>query len=78
MRMNLFNNCGWVIPKHFYQFIYNEKDSFDTDIIQYFIMNGLGLCIKVDSYVAHFFNAWSLFHNTSVPIAKKGTNNSYP
>ena len=38
-----------------YQFIYDEKESIDTEIIQYFVMHGLGLCIKVDSYVAHMF-----------------------
>ena len=54
-----------------YQFIYDEKDSVDTKIIQYFIMHGLGLCTKVDSYVAHMFYAWSLSHNISVPIAIK-------
>ena len=54
-----------------YQFIYNPKDNNHTQIIQYFIMHGLGLCIKVDSYVAHFFNAWSFSHNTLVRIAKK-------
>ena len=34
-------------------------------------MHGLGLCIKVDSYVAHIFYAWLFSHNTAVPIAKK-------
>ena len=33
-------------------------------------MHGLGLFIKVDSYVAHMFYAWSFSHNKSVPIAK--------
>ena len=33
-------------------------------------MHGLGLCIKVDSYVAHMFYACSFSHNTAVPIAK--------
>ena len=54
-----------------YQFIYDEKDKHDTHITQYFIMHGLGLCIKVDSYVAHFFYAWSFSYNTAAPIAKK-------
>ena len=54
-----------------YQFIYNEKDMIDTKITQYFIMHGLGLCIKVDSFVAHMFYAWSFSHNIAVPIAKK-------
>ena len=34
-------------------------------------MNGLGLCIKVDIHEAHIFYAWSLNHNTVVPIATK-------
>ena len=54
-----------------YQFIYDEKDSFGTEIIQYFIMHGLGLYIKVDSYVAHMLYAYSFSHNTTVPINKK-------
>ena len=53
-----------------YKFIYDEKDNFDTKIIQYFNIHGLGLCIKVDSYVAHMFYAWPFSHNTAVPIAK--------
>ena len=52
-----------------YQFIYSGNDSDDKKIIQYFIMHGLVLCIKVDSYVAHMFYSWSLGHNTSVPIS---------
>ena len=41
-----------------YQFILDENLSVDTEIVQYFIMHVLGLCIKVDSYVAHMFYAW--------------------
>ena len=37
-------------------------------------MHGLGLCIKVDSYVAHMFYAWSFSYNISVPIALKNNN----
>ena len=45
-------------PKtYLYQFTYNENYSNDTKIIQYFILHGLGLCIKVDSYAAHMFYA---------------------
>ena len=32
-------------------------------------MHGLGLFIKVDSYVTRIFYAWLLSNNTSVPIA---------
>ena len=38
-------------------------------------MHELVLCIKVNSYVAHMFYAWSFSHNISVPIALK--NNRY-
>ena len=34
-------------------------------------MNGLGLCIKVESYVEHMFHAWSFSHNSSAPIDTK-------
>ena len=34
-------------------------------------MHGLGLCIKLNSYVAHMFYACSLGHNKSVPISIK-------
>ena len=51
-----------------YQFICDQNDSNDTNIIQYFSMRGLGLCIRVDSYVAHIFYAWSFSHNAAVPI----------
>ena len=54
-----------------YQFIYDEKYKNDTHITRYFIMHGLGLCIKVDSYVDHMFYEWSFSHNTSVLIDKK-------
>ena len=54
-----------------YQFIYDETDKNDTQIIQYFIMHGLGLCIKIDINVAHLFYAWSFSNNTAVPITKK-------
>ena len=32
-------------------------------------MHGLGLCIQVDSYVAHMFYTWSFIHNTAVTIS---------
>ena len=52
-----------------YQFIYDENDSVDTEIIQYSILHGLRLFIKIDSYVAYMFYACSFIHNTSVLIA---------
>ena len=51
-----------------YQFIYDENYSDKTKIIQYFIMHGPVLCIKVDSYVAHMFYEWSFSNNKEFPI----------
>ena len=64
MQINSFTKCV-------YQLIYNEKDSDDTQITQYFIMHGLVLCIKVDNYVAYMFYELSVSHNTAVTIAKE-------
>ena len=58
-----------------YQLIYDENENYQTKIIQYFIMHGLGLCINVDSYVTHIFYACSFSHNTSVPIYIKKNKN---
>ena len=49
-----------------YQFIFDEYDSNDTNITQYFIMNVLGLSFKSNSIAAHMFYKWSLSNNTSV------------
>ena len=51
-----------------YIFIHDENDNYDTKTIQYFVTHGLGLCIRVDSYVEHMCYACSFIHNTSVPI----------
>ena len=52
-----------------YQVIQDEKESIETKLIQYFIMNVLLLCIKVDTYVEHMFYSWSFSHNTAVPTS---------
>ena len=51
-----------------YQLIYDENENNDTKIIQYFIMHGLVLCIRVDSYVSHMFYTWPFSPDTAVPI----------
>ena len=51
-----------------YQFIYDENDSNDTNIIQYCIMHGLRLWIKLNSFLAHIFYEWLLSNNTAVTI----------
>ena len=37
----------------FYQFVFDENDSNGTNTLPYFIMHGLGLFIKSNSFVAH-------------------------
>ena len=56
---------------YFYQLVYDETGNADTEIIQYSIMHGFVLRIKVDSYVANMLYKWSFSHNTAVPIAIK-------
>ena len=51
-----------------YKFIYDENDSNNTKILQYFIMHGLGLCIDLNSFVSCILYTWSFTHNKSVPI----------
>ena len=51
-----------------YQFIFDENDSNDTNITQYFIMHGLGSWIKLNIFVAHMLYLWSFSHNKVVPI----------
>ena len=46
-----------------YWFTFDKEDSKDTQIIQYFVMHGLVLCIKLKSYAAHIFYTCSLGHN---------------
>ena len=52
--------------------VFYQDEINDTNNIQYFVMHGLGLCIK--SYVAHMLYAWYFIHNTEVPIAIKKNN----
>ena len=61
-----------------YPFIYNENDNDHTNILQYFIIHGLELCIKVDSYVTHMFYVWSFSHNTELLIAIKKEKYFFP
>ena len=55
----------------FNKLIYYTNDNENTKIIQYCIMHGMVLCIKVLSYVTHMFYVCSFSHNTEVPIAIK-------
>ena len=51
-----------------YQFIFDQDDSCDTAIIQYYIMHGLGLCIKLNSCVVYMLYAWSFSNNIAVQL----------
>ena len=51
-----------------YQSILDESEGNDTNIIKYFIMHGLGLCIKVDNYVAHMLYTWSFSNDTALKL----------
>ena len=58
MEVNSLETCGMGDPNACdYLIIYNKNDNDDTNIIQYFIIHGLGLCIKVDIYMSHMFYA---------------------
>ena len=55
----MFQKLGMGDPTtRVYQLTYDANDNDDTKMIQYFIMHGLGLCTKVDSYVTHILNEW--------------------
>ena len=54
-----------------YQFISDENKIHDTNVIQYFIINVLVICIKFDCFVAHVFYVLPFSPNTAVPIDKK-------
>ena len=51
-----------------YQMIFDKEYSDDTPILQYFVMCGLGLCIKLNSCRAHMFHAWSFIQSKEVYV----------
>ena len=58
MQMNSFKIWYWVILQHvFISFFFDENDINYTNIIQYFIMHRLGLCIKLNGFVANMLYA---------------------
>ena len=58
-----------MILKIFLSVIFDENDCNDTNIIQYFIMHGLGLCIKLNRFVVNMLYSCSFSNNKPVPIA---------
>ena len=49
----------------------DSKATATTELLQYFVMHGIGLFIKLKNHVAHMFYAWLFSYNTTVPIAIK-------
>ena len=74
MQTILLKTCGWVILQN----VFINSFAMKIKIIQYFIMNRLALCIKVDSYMADMFYAWLFTHDKSVSIAIKKKNIFFP
>ena len=50
-----------------YQFVTGSSVCM-PDIIQYFIMDGVGICVRLRSHVGHMFYGHSFRHRTAVPI----------
>ena len=51
-----------------YKYIYDEKESNETQIIKYFILCRLGLCIKLNTFLSHMFYEWQFSHSIEIPI----------
>ena len=52
----------------YYQFIYDENE---THIFQYFVMRRLGICVKLEIYVALMFYVCFFIQDLAVPYSKK-------
>ena len=52
-----------------YQFIFYKYESKETNIIHYFVIHWLGLCIKLNSSIANILYTWPFSHNKAVPIS---------
>ena len=58
-----------------YPLIVDKDNRNDTNILQYFSIHGLELCIKLDNSVACMFYTLSFNHNKSIAISIN--NNKY-
>ena len=75
---NPLKTWDWVILKQvFIKLTFPENGSNDTEIVQYFIMYGLGLCIKLNIFVSHMFYTWSFSNNSALSIASNQKNNLF-
>ena len=53
-----------------YQFLVDDCfENASPDIIQYFLLDGLFLCVRMGSHVCHMFYGHTFSHRTSVGIA---------
>ena len=69
------HNMGFGDPTTcVYQYILDKDYSNNAKFLQYFVMHGLILYIRLNSYVEHVFYEWSFSHNTAVPIVALCTN----
>ena len=59
-------NFGLGIPTTcVHQFVGFERWRQNSEVYQYFVFPGLGLCIRFESFVAHMFYGWTFAHNTA-------------
>ena len=61
-----------------YQFTFDKEDRKYIQVIQYFLIYGLGIWIKLDSCAEHMFNFFLLIHNIKIPIVLKGNKYDLP
>ena len=55
-----------------YHFVYkNECDTGMVDIIQYFILSSLGICVRISDFTTNYFYGGLFSHCSSVPLFVK-------
>ena len=67
--MDFIHKFGLGVPTScVYQFIHDENgfQEDDAEVIQYFLLNGLGVCFRLGNHVAHSFYAFTMTHCTAV------------
>ena len=62
---------GFLIPTYVSITFISINKIGKTQIIKYFLMLELGICIKLESCVEHIFYAWLFSHNTAMPVLFK-------
>ena len=65
-RSQFSSTLGWSSPTTCcYQHVVTDQD---CKLFQFFVMQGLSSCVRIDNFTSHHFYADSLSHNTSVCI----------